>query len=128
MNPIKTTEMNGISPRLLKDYADQLAPVTALLNLSILHNKISDDLKHGKVTPLFKRNDKLDVSNYRLISVLSCISKVLENLHLIRCKNTLPKSILSISFNQASDQGTLKRHACYNKLILSNVMFLMAIM
>ena len=56
MNPLKATGIDGISPRFLKDGANQLAPVLQhVLNLSILHNKIPDDLKHAKVTPLFKK-------------------------------------------------------------------------
>ena len=79
INPQKSTGLDGIAPRFLKDGANQLAPIiTHIINLSITQNYVPDSLKHAKVTPLFKKNDKLEVSNYRPISVLSAVSKILE--------------------------------------------------
>ena len=79
IDPKKATELDNISPRFLKDGAAQLAPlIRHIINLSIGTNIVPEELKHAKVTPLFKKNDRLEVSNYRPISVLSCISKVLE--------------------------------------------------
>ena len=37
-------------------------------------------LKTGKVVPVFKKDSKLDYSNYRPISLLSNIDKILKNL------------------------------------------------
>ena len=79
MNPQKATGMDNISPKFLKDSASIIAPtVTHIINLSITSGQVPDDLKIAKVTPLYKKNDKLEVGNYRHISVLSAISKVLE--------------------------------------------------
>ena len=49
------------------------------MNLSILTSTFPEDMKIAKVTPLYKKKDKTDVSNYRPISVLSVASKILEN-------------------------------------------------
>ena len=38
-----------------------------------------DKLKVAKVVPIFKKEDKLQLKNYRLISVLPVISKIFEN-------------------------------------------------
>ena len=37
-----------------------------------------DDLKTARVVPLFKKNDKTDVGNYRPVSILSTVSKIFE--------------------------------------------------
>ena len=37
-------------------------------------------LKNAKVVPVFKKNSKLDYSNYRPMSLLSNIDKILEKL------------------------------------------------
>ena len=49
-----------------------------LFNLSIEKGIFPDDLKIAKVTPIYKADDKSDLTNYRPISVLSCFSKILE--------------------------------------------------
>ena len=37
-----------------------------------------DQAKISSVTPAFKKDDKMDKTNYRQISVLPCLSKILE--------------------------------------------------
>jgi len=37
-------------------------------------------MKKAKIKPLFKKGDRQDVKNYRLISILSVFSKPLEKL------------------------------------------------
>ena len=43
-----------------------------------MSSSFPDDMKFAKVTPLHKKKDKTDVGNYRPISVLSVVSKILE--------------------------------------------------
>ena len=79
LNSQKATGLDGIAPKFLKDSASIISPVvTHIINLSIATGKVPDELKLAKVTPLYKKNDKLDVGNYRPVSVLSVLSKVLE--------------------------------------------------
>ena len=75
----KATGMDTISPKVLRDSADIITPlITHIVNLSITTGNVPDDFKVAKVTPLYKKNDKLDVGNYRPVSVLSAVSKILE--------------------------------------------------
>ena len=79
MNPQKATGMDNISPKFLKDSAVIISPcLTHVINLSITSGYVPDDLKIAKVTPLYKKNNKLEVGNYRSVSVLSAVSKILE--------------------------------------------------
>ena len=41
---------------------------------------VPDDLKSARVVPLYKKNDKTEVGNYRPVSVLSIISKIFERI------------------------------------------------
>lgn len=55
-------------------------PLSHLINLSFQNGIFPDLLKIAKVIPVFKGKSKLDCSNYRPISILSNLSKVLEKL------------------------------------------------
>ena len=79
LKPQKGTGLDGIWPRFLKDGADALTDVvTYLVNLSITSKIVPACTKHAKVIPMYKKKSKLDVWNYRPVSVLTSISKVLE--------------------------------------------------
>ena len=55
-------------------------PLTELINLSFDQGKFPAVLMIASVTPTFKKGDKLDVNNYRPISLISNISKIIEKL------------------------------------------------
>lgn len=50
-----------------------------MINLSISEGEVPDELKLAKVKPLFKKTDRLKPENYMPVSILSIVSKVLEN-------------------------------------------------
>ena len=64
-------------------------------------------LKTAKVVPVFKKDSKLDYSNYRPISLLSNIEKMLENLCIRDFILFSTKIILSITYNLVSDRVIL---------------------
>ncbi|KAJ8018258.1 LINE-1 reverse transcriptase-like [Holothuria leucospilota] len=75
----KGTGLDGIPARFIKDGADVLKDqLTHIINLSIETSTVPLDFKYARVKPLFKKQSRLDVSNYRPISILSVASKVLE--------------------------------------------------
>lgn len=78
-NPGKSTGLDDISPRFLHDGAEFLAePIGHIVNCSILTETVPSGLKQAKVIPIFKKGSTLDPGNYRPVSILSSISKVLE--------------------------------------------------
>lgn len=75
----KAVDLDRISARLLKDAADIISPsLTKLINLSLSSNKFPAIWKSGKVTALFKKGERTNPSNYRPITILPTISKILE--------------------------------------------------
>ena len=77
----KASGPNSIPYRILfflkNDISKQL---TDLFNLSFMTGVFPSVLKTAKVVPVFKKDSKLDYSNYRPISLLSNIEKILEKL------------------------------------------------
>ena len=53
---------------------------TNIINRCLKDCIFPDMFKHAEVTPLYKKNNNLDKQNYRPVSVLSAMSKVLEGL------------------------------------------------
>ena len=79
LKPNKAVGLDKVSSRLLKDAADIVAPsLTSLFNISINTGYFPSTWKLAKMSPLFKKGSKQDPSNYRPISVLPTISKLLE--------------------------------------------------
>ena len=52
--------------------------MTRLVNSSFQNGIFPDELKIAKVIPIFKSEDKADITNYRPISVLPFFSKIFE--------------------------------------------------
>ena len=53
-------------------------PIGHISNLSIEKNIFPKDLKNARVVPLFKKSKRSEVGDYRPVSVLSVVSKILE--------------------------------------------------
>ncbi|CAB4028489.1 Hypothetical predicted protein [Paramuricea clavata] len=75
----KSTGLDGISARLLKDAAATIAPtLTDIFNQSLKSSIFPKIWKDGKVTPIFKSGDRSNMSNYGPITVLPILSKIFE--------------------------------------------------
>ena len=71
---------DNINNTLLKSISNEISRcITLIINQSISTGSYPENLKLAKVIPIFKKNDKLEINNYRPISVLPVISKVFEN-------------------------------------------------
>ena len=68
-----------MSNKMLKHIKDEISlPLTHVINISIIHNFVPDDWKKAKMCPIFKKGDPSLPTNYRPISLLPTMSKVLE--------------------------------------------------
>ena len=75
----KATGLDKIPAKPLKDASSVIAkPISYLINLTISSGEIPSQWKEAKVTPIFKAGKKDDENNYRPISVLPLVSKVME--------------------------------------------------
>ena len=79
INPSKAAGLDNIAGRFLKEGATVLAiPVTQICNLSILTSVFPNKCKQAKLKPLFKKGITTEPKNYRPISLLPLISKIIE--------------------------------------------------
>ncbi len=75
----KAKDINNLDTLFIKKHSiDLVKPLTRLVNLSIRDNKFPNNWKKAIATPIFKTGDCDLISNYRPISILPALSKVLE--------------------------------------------------
>ena len=81
LNSNKSCGPNSILTKVLHLLQDQISNHFATIcNLSFSTGVFSPIVKTAKVIPIHKKNSKLEVSNYRPISLLSNIDKIFEKL------------------------------------------------
>ena len=77
----KSAGLDKISNKLLKAAGETIiTSLQHIFNLSIDTGIFPDEMKHTKVTPIYKSGDKKDCGNYRPIFVTSAVAKILEKL------------------------------------------------
>ena len=75
----KAAGIDKLSGKFLKDGTEILSKlISEICNLSISHGIFPNAYKVAKLKPIFKKGKKIDPSNYRSISLLSLISKIIE--------------------------------------------------
>ena len=96
LNQDKSDGPNSIPIKIMKllnkDISDQLA---LLFNQSFSSRIFPSILKTSKIILTYKKGSKLECSNYRLISLLSNIDKILERLMYNRLNSFLEKKKIS---------------------------------
>ena len=87
--------LDNISSYVIKLAIDELVPViTHLINLSIRDKKFPTSWKISKVVPLHKKDEMILPKNFRPVSLLSVISKILEKAIFIQLFSYLEENSL----------------------------------
>jgi hypothetical protein len=114
--PNKATGPDELPPRLLKECANEIAPIiTLLFNQSLLSGVIPQDWKIANVCPIFKKGNKSTLENYRPVSLTSVLSKVLE--HIIY--SNISKHLEQFNILSPRQHGFRSGHSCESQLILA---------
>ena len=110
----KSVGPNSIPNQLLQAIKKSIStPLANLFNNSFLNGRCPEFIKISIVIPIYKKDSKLIVSNYRPISLLSNINKILEKLMFNRLYSFLEtnKSIYDYQF------GFRKKHSTNHALL-----------
>ena len=81
--------MDQIPAKFLRDGAEELALPLEDINLSIKLSTFPDECKIAKLKSIFKKGARADSKNYRPISLLPLLSKIIENQFTFKLKTTL---------------------------------------
>ena len=114
MDVSKATGTDMIGPRLLKLAAPCIADeVTFICNHSINNSVFPNKWKEAKVTPLYKNGSLEEVNNYRPISILPVISKVLEK----HVHDSLSEFLHDFNLLHKTQSGFRSQHSCETALV-----------
>ena len=79
LDPKKSSGPSDINAKCLQLTLPSISSsITRILNLSLCTGSVPSCWKAANVTPVFMKGDKLNPSNYRPISVISALGKILE--------------------------------------------------
>ncbi|XP_065650683.1 uncharacterized protein LOC136078800 [Hydra vulgaris] len=113
LNPNKSTGVDNINLKVLKECAAQMTyPLTLLYNKGLSKGSTPTAWKQSYVTPLFKKESRLDVTNYRPVPITSVPCKVMEKIFREQMTKYLKKTS-RISHNQ---HGFMSKKGCTSNL------------
>lgn len=121
LKPNKASGPDVISHKMLQLCPDKIAlPLQKIFNKSIQQCKFPTSWKLANVTALFKKGDTSLPSNYRPISLISCVGKVMERIIFKYVYNHLHSNNLIYKYQS----GFLPKHSTVHQLleIYSNIL------
>ena len=107
LNCKKTTNQDLVPSKLLKLSSGVMRNyICKLLNMSINAGKYPNAMKYEKLCPVFKKDNKLVVSNYRHVNILLSMTKTFER-EIVYQRTNLFSTILSPVL-----YGFRRKHSC----------------
>ena len=119
----KSTGPDKINARLVKDSEVICPTLTKIFNSSLQQGIFPEDLKNATISPIYKNGDKSDYGNYRPISVLSNVAKILKKI----VYNQLISYINENNILTNSQFGFRKSHSTTTSLLKSTNKWLLNI-
>ena len=112
MKASNSTGWDNIPINVIKANATTLAPILAhLFNKSMLQGIFPDSLKIDKIIPIFKAGCRLEIKNYRPISILPSLSKIFEKIFYKRLYAHFHVNNLFTSCQYGFRKGKCTEHA-----------------
>ena len=114
LNINKASGPDNISGRILQICATEIAPIlTVLFSQSLNTGEVPLDWLSANVTPVYKKGDKHNPSNYRPISLTSICCKIMEHI----LYHTIMKHLETNNILSDFQYGFRPAHSCETQLI-----------
>ena len=111
----KATPVGDMPAEMLTSTTDvHVSLLTKIINSSIRNGCFPDELKAAEVTPIFKKNDDLDKENYRPVSGLPHVSKIIEKVMYIQIENLMEDKLSKLLTGFRKNHST--QHCLVNML------------
>ena len=115
LNPHKAAGPDQIKPFVLQTLHTELAPILQVIfQMSFNQGKLPNIWKDANVSPVFKKGDKSEPSDYRPISLTCVLCKVLE--HIVA--SSLSRHFTDLNILYELQHGFRERRSCETQLIM----------
>ena len=114
LNVNKCPGLDEIHPKILVELREILVkPLTRLFKFSLDSGVVPKDWKQAGVTPLFQKGKKARTENYRPVSLMSLICKIMESI----LKDAMLTHLEKFSLIRKSQHGFTKGRSCLTNLL-----------
>lgn len=114
LNPTKAAGPDNIRPRVLKELANELAPIlTIIFNRSINTGEVPQNWRSANVSPVYKKGERCKAENYRPISLTCVCCKIME--HVVT--SHIMKHAETYNILYPLQHGFRSRRSCETQLI-----------
>lgn len=115
LNNTNSAGYDEISTKIIKMCANFLAsPLVHIINKSFEQGVFPNRLKISVVKPIFKKGDPSEMGNYRPITLIPILSKILERAMLERMESFLTKNNILVSNQFGFRKGKSTTQACFS--------------
>ena len=116
LNPQKANGPDQISTYILKECAEEIAPIlTNIFTTSLATGTTPSLWRTANIVAIFKKGSKMSTENYRPVSLTSVVCKVLEHIIHRHIMNHCDQHNLL----RSHQHGFRQNHSCESQLILS---------
>ena len=114
MKDNKSPGVDGIPPKLLMETVEQISiPLAIVFNLSLKEGVVPFEWKEANIIPLFKKGSRNKSENYRPVSLMSVICKLLERL----IKDHMVDFLVKHKLLNSSQHEFLKARSCLTNML-----------
>jgi len=105
---------DGISPKILKNTTDQIAPVLAMIyRKSLARSEVPEEWRQANICPIYKKGSKAKAGNYRPVSLTSVCCKMMESL----LRDDIVQHLRDNHLISDSQHGFVNRRSCTTNLL-----------
>ena len=115
LKPGKAAGPNKLKPLLLKELRDEIAPIIKVIfEKSLQTGKLPSEWVTANVMPVFKKGDKSLAANYRPISLICILCKVLEHI----LASNIVKHLDAQGIMYDLQHGFREKRSCETQLVM----------
>ena len=98
----------------VKEIVEQIStPLAKVINLSLEEGIVPSERKEANITPLFKKGSRNKPENYRPVSLISVVGKLLETL----IRDHMVEFLVKHKIINTSQYGFLKARSCLTNFV-----------
>lgn len=122
LDPGKGAGCDGIPPVFWRNCAKTLSlPLAFLFNISLSNGTFPDIWKKAYIVPIHKKGTKSKIENYRGISILNTVGKVLEKIVFNAIYPVIYKELPVNQHGFLRRRSTITNLACFSNYVLPNM-------